>query len=344
MRYAPTLVAPGETRVQPFEINAPHAHQILIGAMPSGKAGGRDWSLVNSLTYKTVRTIEHLLPLRYDFFIRSNANIILDLPKLSRYLASSVPRSNLWSAPFYQHSEYPTGYFMLASADVAKHIVDAFGTGLVEAVQVYEGKKYKHPPSPGADDYDLHLLATGSDRERLVGERFAPPTRYQVMLGGTPPRDVLASKQYPMENLIAIRLDNDHNDRGHELSSSEALALVTEHWKPMMFMYRLRSFADDNIVMVQKVLLDIALRTAPKNWWLEPEPNERIPLYGSLADALRRAGSSSTSAFALSQDFRKFAKKSKAGADQEKISKMSGVAGKKPGIFCNFVVILGGFW
>lgn len=296
MRYAPTLVAPGETRVQPFEINAPHAHQILIGAMPSGKAGGRDWSLVNSLTYKTVRTIEHLLPLRYDFFIRSNANIILDLPKLSRYLASSVPRSNLWSAPFYQHSEYPTGYFMLASADVAKHIVDAFGTGLVEAVQVYEGKKYKRPPSPGADDYDLHLLATGSDRERLVGERFAPPTRYQVMLGGTPPRNVLASKQYPMENLIAIRLDNDHNDRGHELSSSEALALVTEHWKPMMFMYRLRSFADDNIVMVQKVLLDIALRTAPKNWWLEPEPNERIPLYGSLADALRRAGSSSTSA------------------------------------------------
>ena len=112
--------------MQPFEINAPHAHQILIGAMPSGKAGGRDWSLVNSLTYKTVRTIEHLLPLRYDFFIRSNANIILDLPKLSRYLASSVPRSNLWSAPFYQHSEYPTGYFMLASADVAKHIVDAF--------------------------------------------------------------------------------------------------------------------------------------------------------------------------------------------------------------------------
>ena len=36
---------------------------------------------------------------------------------------------------------------------------------------------------------------------------------------------------------------------------------------------------------------------------------------------------------ALSQDFRKFAKKSKAGADQEKFSKMSGVAEKKPGIF-----------
>ena len=36
---------------------------------------------------------------------------------------------------------------------------------------------------------------------------------------------------------------------------------------------------------------------------------------------------------ALSQDFRKFAKKSKAGADQENFSKMSGVAEKKPGIF-----------
>jgi len=34
---------------------------------------------------------------------------------------------------------------------------------------------------------------------------------------------------------------------------------------------------------------------------------------------------------ALSQDFRKFAKKSKAGADQEKISKMAGVAEKNPG-------------
>ena len=32
---------------------------------------------------------------------------------------------------------------------------------------------------------------------------------------------------------------------------------------------------------------------------------------------------------ALSQDFRKFAKKSKAGADQEKFSKMAGAAGKK---------------
>ena len=35
--------------------------------------------------------------------------------------------------------------------------------------------------------------------------------------------------------------------------------------------------------------------------------------------------------FALSQDFRKFAKKSKAGADQEKNSKMAGVAEKNPG-------------
>ena len=34
---------------------------------------------------------------------------------------------------------------------------------------------------------------------------------------------------------------------------------------------------------------------------------------------------------ALSQDFRKFAKKSKAGADQEKNSKMAGVAEKNPG-------------
>ena len=34
---------------------------------------------------------------------------------------------------------------------------------------------------------------------------------------------------------------------------------------------------------------------------------------------------------ALSQDFRKFAKESKAGADQEKISKMAGVAEKNPG-------------
>ena len=50
---------------------------------------------------------------------------------------------------------------------------------------------------------------------------------------------------------------------------------------------------------------------------------------------------------ALSQDFRKFAKKSKAGADQEKFSKMAGVAEKNPGFlqFCsNFgggLVILG---
>ena len=36
-------------------------------------------------------------------------------------------------------------------------------------------------------------------------------------------------------------------------------------------------------------------------------------------------------AVALSQDFRKFAKKSKAGADQEKISKMAGFAEKNPG-------------
>ena len=39
------------------------------------------------------------------------------------------------------------------------------------------------------------------------------------------------------------------------------------------------------------------------------------------------------SVFALSQDFRKFAKKSKAGADQEKFSKMAGDQEKKSGIF-----------
>ena len=38
-----------------------------------------------------------------------------------------------------------------------------------------------------------------------------------------------------------------------------------------------------------------------------------------------------TPGVALSQDFRKFAKESKAGADQEKNSKMAGVAEKNPG-------------
>ena len=42
-------------------------------------------------------------------------------------------------------------------------------------------------------------------------------------------------------------------------------------------------------------------------------------------------GQMSACGVALSQDFRKFAKKSKAGADQEKNSKMAGVAEKNPG-------------
>ena len=286
MRYSPTLVAPGEAKLVPFENFAPHAHQILLGAMPTGKSGPRDWSLVNPLTYKTVRTIEFLLARKYDFFIRSNANIFLDLPKLCRYLSTSVPRSNVWAAPFYQHSVYPTGYFMLASADVAKHMVDAFAMGLVETLQVQQGKKYNRPPSSGADDCDLHLLATGRLAGDIVGEQFAPTTRYQVMLGGTPPRNEIKSKQYPMENLIAIRLDNDHGDRGHELSSNEALDLVIKHWKPMMFMYRYRSFTDDDMVTFLIKLLHIAEQTAPEKWWLRPEFGERAPLHGTLPSTL----------------------------------------------------------
>ena len=60
-----------------------------------------------------------------------------------------------------------------------------------------------------------------------------------------------------------------------------------------------------------------------------------------------RGGGRTPAPLALSQDFRKFAKKSKAGADQEKLSKMAGVAKKNPGFlqFCsNFggvLVILG---
>ena len=80
----------GKVVVEPFDIPAPRLHNLLVGAMPTGKAGRRDWSLVNSLTYKSVRALRHLLPRRFDYFLRSNANLFLDLPKFALYLPLPV--------------------------------------------------------------------------------------------------------------------------------------------------------------------------------------------------------------------------------------------------------------
>ena len=49
-------------------------------------------------------------------------------------------------------------------------------------------------------------------------------------------------------------------------------------------------------------------------------------------------------AVALSQDFRKFAKKSKAGRGSRKIFENGRRCRKEIRDFCNFVVIWGGFW
>ena len=67
------------------------------------------------------------------------------------------------------------------------------------------------------------------------------------------------------------------------------------------------------------------------------ESSEALAEQSAVARTRRRAAwmlhqnVADAATFALSQDFRKFAKKSKAGADQEKNSKMAGVAEKNPG-------------
>lgn len=223
---------------------------IIVGRQPDS------WRVsdyeVNVLTYKTALSIEYLLNLKkYSFVVRGNINIFLDLQKFQKALLA-VRRRRLYTSPFIQGGSYIYGYFVLMSTDTCRWLVSQFHAGVLQKFQKEQAVKYKRRYSTGADDCDIAILTTGYLGETKEAKPYAYRLMNQTMIGGDPPRN--DSNQYSLRNNLGIRLDDGNGDRGHVLTTEEALQIIDSRHQDT-FLFRIKDTADHGWVRLYKVLL-----------------------------------------------------------------------------------------
>jgi hypothetical protein len=112
---------------QPYEI-----HNNIITIKYNEKYG--------HIIYKTLKCLE-LFQNKYDYIVRTNVNTFIDLTKLNQFI-QTLNNTNVFTSPFWEGGNYPFGYFILISNDIANHIISH---------NLIEEWKYKDL----ADDYEL---------------------------------------------------------------------------------------------------------------------------------------------------------------------------------------------
>lgn len=229
-----------------------HTSTIVVGNQPAEWYKSND--TVNSLTYKSLMAMNYLLqsPHRYSYYVRGNANILIDLCNFHRYLRIA-PMSKLYTSPFWQGTFYAYGYFILMSADVARWSIDQFKLGVLQKVQREQALKYKRGISHGADDCDLEILAIGKLGDTYVAEPYAYPSKHNVMTGGDPPgRD--NKQRYSLKNKYGIRLDNDNGDHGGSWNYAEAKKFLSTR-DNNTFLYRVKDTSDHHYIDLIRIIV-----------------------------------------------------------------------------------------
>lgn len=227
---------------------------IVVGRQPDEWYRNND--TVNSLTYKSIMAMKYLLqsPSRkYDFFVRGNANVIIDLLNFQQYL-EIAPRKKLYTSPFWQGGSYAYGYFILMSDDVARWSVDHFGKGAIQKLQRKQARKYKRRVSHGADDCDLALLATSKHGSENATESssWAYPSKKNVIPGGNSlGRD--KHRRYSLKNMYGIRIDDDNGDHGGPWNFSDAKHFLSTR-ENSTFLYRIKDTMDHHLIDLIKII------------------------------------------------------------------------------------------
>ena len=239
----------GSVSVESTPRRIPYLYNIFVGAMPNALQ-----HRVPALTYKTLKSFEHLLttgdpPFRY--FVRGNLNVLVDLPRLELYLRSTGPHRHLFSTPLPENG-YPIGYFMLYSRDVADYSVRAYqhaatSSGLFGRAGLLA--------DTCADDAQLALLVTGWIGDKRIAsskaEEFVPKdsrlkgtlsvegvassnSHRKLRLSGTSSMRIGQCAPHKA-NLLAISFDYERN-----CTAGEVLALIGNASSLATFLYRFR--------------------------------------------------------------------------------------------------------
>lgn len=75
------------------------------------------------IIYKTIFSLNILQKYNYDFFVRGNANTIIDINMLSQF-SQKLPICNVFTSPFFEGNSYPYGYFIMISKDISKYLTN----------------------------------------------------------------------------------------------------------------------------------------------------------------------------------------------------------------------------
>lgn len=164
------------------------------------------------IIYKTFKSLE-ILQNKYDFFIRTNVNTVIDLDNLNKFI-ENINDTNIFTSPFWEGGSYPYGYFILISNDIANHIISH---GLIE--------KWKYNDLP--DDYELTQVILKKFNYYILDDCDKPHTQSDKV------------------NKYGIRFNAD--DMGE---SSDVIIDAINNAPDSIFLYRIKNISDNEYIKV----------------------------------------------------------------------------------------------
>lgn len=122
------------------------------------------------IMYKTIETFKKI-GMNYDFFIRGNINMMINIKTLDNLISSlNFPKNKLYFSPFYEGNSYAFGCFNLFSKDNIKYIIN------------HQKKEWFNQPY--ADDYGLSNSCRDNKSLHFLGIKnlncYPPKKNYKV--------------------------------------------------------------------------------------------------------------------------------------------------------------------
>ncbi len=162
------------------------------------------------IIYKTIMSMK-LLQNKYDIIIRTNLNTIIDLDNLNKCIDKLEP-NGIFTSPFWEGGNYPYGYFILISNDVANHIISH---GLLD--------KWKYNDLP--DDYEI---------TQIILQKY----NYYILDGCDKPMG-------PINNINKYGVKFNDNSE-----SSNIIIDIIKKIPESVFLYRIKNISDNEYIKV----------------------------------------------------------------------------------------------
>lgn len=176
------------------------------------------------IIYKTLISF-NIFKNDYDFFVRTNANTLIDIYQLNIFL-QTFSKEGIYTSPLWEGGNYSFGYFMLMSKDVINYLV----------TQKYDSRWFNQDT---ADDYEM---------TNVILSKF----KHTYIVGC----DLPWISTYHKKPLISF--ENKHSIRFDASATGESSTKIIEKIKKTpdsIFLYRIKIINDNKYFEVYKFLI-----------------------------------------------------------------------------------------